>query len=203
MVSTASLYHYFWCYTFDKAMKYSRAGFTLIELLVVIAIVGLLAAMVFAALGSAKSNGTDTAIKSEFDQIRTQMELSQTSGSDYGPIYPMAVCPTSSNPPDSIFYTDPTVKKIIAHVGDSNGGQTICASGDPSGNGRATSWAIESPVKYTTQWWCVSSNNGPKLSIREENIFAYLFHLVVPDTYAMIGPSGPFIGGGSLAASCP
>ena len=55
--------------------KSNNTGFTLIELLVVIAIIGLLSAIILAALSSAQNKGNDGAVKSDIDSARSQAEL--------------------------------------------------------------------------------------------------------------------------------
>ena len=65
----------------------SRRGFTLIELLVVIAIIGILAAMVLASLGSARSKARDASRKNDLAQIRSALEQ---YGSDNGGSFPPA-----------------------------------------------------------------------------------------------------------------
>jgi len=68
-------------------MKKLTKGFTLIELLVVIAIIGILAAIVFVNVNSARNQAKDATVKSELAQIRTQAEVFyslQTPGTYYG-----------------------------------------------------------------------------------------------------------------------
>ena len=59
------------------------AGFTLIELLVVIAIIGILAGIVLAALGSARTSGTDAARIEDTKSMETAMELYYSANSGY------------------------------------------------------------------------------------------------------------------------
>ncbi|MDB5265589.1 MAG: prepilin peptidase dependent protein type pilus assembly protein PilA [Parcubacteria group bacterium] len=60
----------------------SQKGFTLIELLVVIAIIGILSSIVLSSLNTARTKGTDAAVKSNLDQARTQAELFYSTNGD-------------------------------------------------------------------------------------------------------------------------
>ncbi len=64
-------------------MNTKTKGFTLIELLVVIAIIGILSSVVLASLNSARSKGTDAAIKSELGQMRAAMEIQYDNTNSY------------------------------------------------------------------------------------------------------------------------
>lgn len=58
-------------------------GFTLLELMVVISIIGVLAAMIFPALGGAKQKAYLSRVKVEFRSIATALELYATDNNKY------------------------------------------------------------------------------------------------------------------------
>ena len=76
-------------------IKNRSKGFTLIELLVVIAIIGILSAVVLASLNTARSKGSDAAIQSNLESIRTQAELEYSNYNQYLAANPNGTCPTT------------------------------------------------------------------------------------------------------------
>ena len=73
-------------------MRTDRRGFTLLELLVVIAIIGILSAVIVAALNSARAKGRDATRKEEIHQIAAALNLYATDNNGTFPTAASAVC---------------------------------------------------------------------------------------------------------------
>jgi len=154
-------------------MKYSlKRGFTLIELLVVIAVIGVLASVVIAALGDARTKARDTKRLGDIRAIQTALEMyyadngvypQTTWVSSYQSTWTTGVLPTALAPYLATLPADPTNSSPIAP----NGG--VNYSYYALGNGGTTS---------TQQWYMLVARpekSFPLRSVRacDGTVFSY------------------------------
>lgn len=140
-------------------------GFTLIELLVVVAIIGVLSAIALASLNSARSKGSDSAVKSNLANIRSQAEI---LFNDYG-AYAVDSSPTyftlaqCANTADTLF-SNVTIWGQISAAAIAGGGiaNTRCVSS-------AAGWAVAAQLKTggvaadaIPDSWCVDASGNSR-----------------------------------------
>lgn len=137
--------------------KNIRRGFTLIELLVVIAIIGVLSAVVLASLNTARSKGTDAAVKSNLVQIRTQAEIFYGGNSNSYGTQVWATTAATCNTVGSMF-ANTNVARSLAAADSANGGTNNvgCAS-------TASTYVVAAALVETANtYWCADSSGVSK-----------------------------------------
>ena len=135
-------------------------GFTLIELLVVVAIIGILASIVIANLGSARSKSKDAGTKEQLSGLRAQAET-YASGNANGYL---GFCAATGASNGAYGILSATVVTSPAS------GNPVTASTTPGNMTTVTchdsinAWAAEAPLSTASTTWCVDSTGRSQSS---------------------------------------
>jgi prepilin-type N-terminal cleavage/methylation domain-containing protein len=144
-----------------------KKGFTLIELLVVVAIIGILASVVLASLNTARTKGSDAAIKAAMSNARAQAELFYDSGATYlnvcasgttNGIYPIILSAAQKLASGNTPATAAATPFAYSAAGAAN--SSVC-------HDSAGAWAAITSLKApgtASAGWCVDSTGASKES---------------------------------------
>jgi len=133
-------------------------GFTLIELLVVIAIIGILASIILASLGTARTKGSDAQIKTDMHQIRNAADLYLNSHSfAYGPPNGAQTGLCTAAAGGSTMWTDTTsgMNNVINAI------TSIVTAAKMDCGVSASAWSVAVQLP-TGAVWCVDYNGTAK-----------------------------------------
>lgn len=125
-------------------MKYNK-GFTLIELLMVIAIIGLLSTIILTSLSDARNRGSDAAVKSNLNSIRSAADLYYDNNNNSYGTFAIGNCVAGAG----MFSNSTIISAINAAISAGDGTSRCVAS--------INSYAIAIGMKTIGQSWCIDS----------------------------------------------
>jgi hypothetical protein len=115
---------------------------------------------VLASLNSARSKGSDAAIKADLAGVRTSAENQyDTLGNKYsttGAAITGSDCGATFTA--NTFLADSSVSAALAHAKNANGGTVLYCNINAAGS----AYAIAAPLKTTGTWWCIDSTGSAK-----------------------------------------
>ena len=148
-------------------MKKYKKGFTLIELLIVIAIIGVLSAVVLAALSDSRSKGKDASIKASLKSAQSQANNLYYNRNAYIHSY-TNVCVNGDVDGEKGIGSLVLAAAKVAGLNDYNinpvspGGTGVTATC----NNGTQNWAVEVPLSGSTalvpRMWCVDGTGKSK-----------------------------------------
>ena len=158
-----------------------KLGFTLMELLVVLAIIGLLAAVIFAALNVSRIRTYDSRVKAQLSDVRKSAELYFNNNNG---TYAASVMAAPLSACTGAMFTDiPSgMNNSTGNSGAWPSGTTLSCQATNSAYAISASLHAANPamIPLSSNYWCVDST-GASIAVTD--------HIESGDTSCTLGPS--------------